>query len=334
MTFDVVSYIDSLSDDVEIIVIENEDIEFLPDLSRFKKLKRLDVTDNMLTKLPPLNEPLEILKCGDNLLTNLPEFPKSLKYVYCEHNKITVLPNLNELKVLGCCFNELTQLPPLPSTLEFLSCGNNLLTELPELNEELMICECGNNFMVEGRLAAPANRISSLPKLNKKLEHLRVENMKLETLPELNENLLNLDCDDNCLTRLPKLNKKLEHLSCTYNYLTQLPDLNPDMDVFCKWNPLIYPLRIRGQTVQEMLINDKYGTTITIVNTINRFRFAYYSFCCTRKLFYKCVRRRLNVYRNELLEKQAQMMYSPCRIERLLDSGLIQLGDDAFDVDF
>jgi hypothetical protein len=34
------------------------------------------------------------------------------------------------------------------------------------------------------------------------------------------------------------------------------------------------------------------------------------------------------------LEKQAQVMYSPLRIERLLDAGLIQLGDDTFDADF
>jgi hypothetical protein len=35
MSFDVVSYIGSLHDDVEVIVIENEGIEYLPDLSRF-----------------------------------------------------------------------------------------------------------------------------------------------------------------------------------------------------------------------------------------------------------------------------------------------------------
>lgn len=315
--FDVIDYVNSLPDDIETIVINNKGVEFIPDLSRFTRLKRLDVANNKLTRLPTLYEPLEYLYCWNNLLEYLPEFPKTLKYVSCQHNRLTKLPKLNRLEGLMCPYNELTKLPRLPSTLLSLYCGNNLLSKLPTFNANLMVVNCGNEHSwmnINDGENPNLNKITSLPTLNKNLKFLIVCN--------------------NYLNKLPKLNKKLKQLDCSENYLTQLPDLNVEMDFFCQWNPLeIYPLRIRGQ---HGFMDEHHARpdAITIVNTVNRFRFAYYSAACVKTLIYKRVRRRMNIYKNELLEAQAKMMFSPTRIERLLESGTIDLDGDMFDEDF
>ena len=94
--FNIKQYIDSLPNDIETIDVSNKNIDYLPDLSRFKHLKQLNCSYNQLTSLPDLNENSQYLNCHHNKLTSLPDLNKNLKILYCYNNQLTSLPNLNE----------------------------------------------------------------------------------------------------------------------------------------------------------------------------------------------------------------------------------------------
>ena len=104
--YSVEKYLDSLPDDLNEIDVSNKNLDYLPDLSRFKKLK--------------------ILYCSSNNLTSLPVLPKNLKELYCGYNKLSSLPILpKKLERLDCEYNNLTSLPVLPKNLKSLYCFNN-----------------------------------------------------------------------------------------------------------------------------------------------------------------------------------------------------------------
>ena len=102
------TYLDSLQEDIEEINVSKKSLTYLPNLSRFKKLKILHCTHNQLTSLPPLEQ---------------------LKELYCHNNQLTSLPPLEKLQILYCESNQLTSLPPLEN-LELLVYNNNPICEI------------------------------------------------------------------------------------------------------------------------------------------------------------------------------------------------------------
>jgi Leucine-rich repeat (LRR) protein len=111
MTFNIESYFNSLPKDIETIYVSEQNLNYLPSLSRFTNL--------------------EILYCSHNNLTSLPPLPDNLKRLFCNTNKLTSLPPLPEkLEELFCYRNKLTSLPPLPEKLEYLCCFNNPISEI------------------------------------------------------------------------------------------------------------------------------------------------------------------------------------------------------------
>jgi len=126
MTTFIERYLNSLSNDIVILDISNKGITFLPDLTKFKNLKKLNCSNNKLTSLPTLPQKLKYLYCYNNKLTSLSTLPQNLKRLYCFNNKLTSLPTLPQnLEELSCYNNELTSLPTLPQNLEcFVYCYN------------------------------------------------------------------------------------------------------------------------------------------------------------------------------------------------------------------
>jgi hypothetical protein len=123
---------------------------YLPDLSRFYKLTRLDCGIIQLTQLPTLPSTLTHLICNNNQLTQLPTLPSTLTHLFCYHNQLTQLPTLpSTLTHLFCFHNQLTQLPTLPSTLTHLFCQENQLTQLPSLPPTLIKLYCNNNQLTQ-----------------------------------------------------------------------------------------------------------------------------------------------------------------------------------------
>jgi len=126
MPFDIETYLNSLPLDTTCIDVSYKGLTYLPDLSRFKKLKRLYCNDNLITFLPELNNTIEVIDCKNNQLTELPELNNNLILIDCSNNKLTELPQLNHnLKQLDCYQNKITYLPPLNNKLKVLSCYNN-----------------------------------------------------------------------------------------------------------------------------------------------------------------------------------------------------------------
>ena len=78
-TVDIDFYLDSLPIDIEEIDVSYKKINYLPNLSKFTKLKRLYCNHNELYSLPDLNESLEFLSCCHNNLTLLPRLNTNLK---------------------------------------------------------------------------------------------------------------------------------------------------------------------------------------------------------------------------------------------------------------
>ena len=122
-------YFAKFPDDIETINVYF-DSYYLPDLSRFYKLKSLICNHNKLTYLPPLPSTLESLNCNHNKLTCLPLLPSTLEILSCHNNQLTYLPPLpSKLEVLNCYNNQLTHLPLLPSALKKLNCYNNQILD-------------------------------------------------------------------------------------------------------------------------------------------------------------------------------------------------------------
>ncbi len=80
-------YFAKFPDDIEIINVYF-DSYYLPDLSRFYKLKSLICNHNKLTYLPPLPSTLESLNCNHNKLTCLPLLPSTLEIFNCNNNPL------------------------------------------------------------------------------------------------------------------------------------------------------------------------------------------------------------------------------------------------------
>ena len=105
--FNIEAYINSLSEDIEIIDVSQKGLTYIPSLKRFHKLKKLDCSNNKLTSLPELNNNLQVLDCSNNKLTSLPELNNELIYLNCSYNQLTNLPELNnKLIYLNCSNNQ------------------------------------------------------------------------------------------------------------------------------------------------------------------------------------------------------------------------------------
>jgi uncharacterized repeat protein (TIGR01451 family) len=124
----------------------------LTGIEAFLNVKKLDVSDNLLTALDvSMLTQLNILRCGSNDLNTLQigSLP-SLEYLYCENNHLTSisLSGVPNLKLLACNINNLTELDVNGlNALSFLSCYNNQITQLTFGNSHaLRNLYCGNNF--------------------------------------------------------------------------------------------------------------------------------------------------------------------------------------------
>ena len=183
--FNIENYIHSLPDDIETIDVSFKSLTYLPSLKRFHKLTKLCCNNNRLTRLPELNNELQILHCHYNKLTILPELNYCLKILLCFNNQLTSLPKLNnELQTLYCSNNQLTSLPKLNHKLCELQCCYNELTRLPKLNYSLQYLDCNHNKLI------------CLPELNNNLQLFYSHNNPLPPFISINIGQLNQDEKD------------------------------------------------------------------------------------------------------------------------------------------
>ncbi len=162
-------YLLTLSDDIIELDLSNKNLTELPNLIRFYKLTKLNISMNKLkelTNLPSiltelnctnnriiyislLPTTLEIFDCRYNRLKNLPTLPIMLEVFYCSYNSITILPILpNKLIIFYCTDNILTEIPLLPVNLKIFDCTNNSITRLPPIPNNLDEFYCSYNELI------------------------------------------------------------------------------------------------------------------------------------------------------------------------------------------
>jgi Leucine-rich repeat (LRR) protein len=151
---DINQIIEKLPDDIKEINLSSKHIKKLPNLSRFKNLKILDISNNNITELPILPESIEYLFIYNNKLTNIYKIPNSVKYLYCYFNSLTHLiinENIN-LTHLYCFGNKLKSID-LPINLQILLCASNEITflDLDKL-KNLKKLNCTNNILSKSQV--------------------------------------------------------------------------------------------------------------------------------------------------------------------------------------
>lgn len=234
----VTDYLNGLNDDVEIIDLSQRGLKELPDLSRFKKLKKLHIPVNNLVSLPDLSECKELIDiiCFNNNLENIDNITKlnKLEKFVCFRNNLTSIPDLNNLTnltMLNLNENKLTNLPDMSGlvNLKNLSVSRNSISQLPDLtslnNLQVLTCsynqlnifpELPNNLK---ELVCISSQLTKIPKLPDNLEKLIINNNKLKILPRLPDSLKELTAYDNNIHYLPKLNRNLQKISFENNPL-------------------------------------------------------------------------------------------------------------------
>jgi hypothetical protein len=194
MEFNIENYLNSLQSDIEIIDISRRNLNYIPDLSRFTKLKILNCENNKLRCLPKLPNSIQVLNCSLNYIEVLPELHNSLLELSCQHNLIKNIDKLPEkLEKLVCNDLELEKLPDLPENLQTLICSFNELTEIPYLPKSIIIFNC--NY----------NKLQILPILPDSLQILKYQYNPIEGLLGKTNTIKKINDITRCLEKLKLL---------------------------------------------------------------------------------------------------------------------------------
>ena len=278
----------------------------------FDKIIKLDCSCQGIKELDMLPKSLKIIDCSANKLKVLPTLPINLEKLSCSNNSLTTLPTLPEtLRKILCYRNCINKLPKLPDNLKFLDYSNNKLghyLSVDKLPQSLELLDCSENGY-----DSIEEMFEVFIKINKKIEiQLLPSSLKVIRCHSNNftpfilsqvyslKNLERLYCSRNNISILPPLLSNLKELRCFENNLTQLPMLPDKLELYCDGNDFtIYP-----------------NLKVSTINTINRFRIAYYS-RYAYKFFYSVLKKRMDKHRNELIKKAEDMHFRPSTIERL-----------------
>ena len=171
---DIQEYLLTLPDNIIELDLSDKNLTELPNLIRFYKLTKLNISMNKLKELTNLPSILKELNCSSNKITNISSLPTTLEIFNCQFNRLEELPTLHMmLKVLYCSYNSITRLPILPNILQILYCTDNILTELPLLPVNLRILDCSYNS------------ITKLPPIPNNLDELYCSYNELIILPPI-----------------------------------------------------------------------------------------------------------------------------------------------------
>ena len=142
------NYINSLSTEITELNISSLNIIKIPNLSRFKKLEKLNCFNNRLEELNNLPSTLIELICCNNIIQDLGILPNFLKVLDCSSNRIHKIINLpSTLEILDCSDNMIEGLHKLPLNLNALWCNNNALSNLYYLPLNVEIIVCSENYL-------------------------------------------------------------------------------------------------------------------------------------------------------------------------------------------
>ena len=243
-------------------------------------------------ELPDSLKEINIIETG---LREIRALPRWLEYLYCQKNQIVELPERmpRNLKVLNCSENQLSGLPQLPQTLKILYCSSNPLVSVPKwFPDSLSMLDISGCGLTE----LPAR----LPKL---LTKLKCNNNRLVRLPAKLPNELNsLDCSNNLLVELPLFPEKLQVINARTNNLT------------------IFDFT-HARAHMRISLDDNSGLPAYREPLTHRPNIEYNIELTQRTIWL----RRMLIMKDELMSTAHRICYSPTRVERLINSGELDI---------
>lgn len=194
--------IDNIPWYIESIDCKFNDIQFLPDLNKFKNLKHFS--------------------CEYNNIKNNLILPSSLITLNCSTNRIKKLPNnLTKLEKLICNDNLLSDIPTSMCNLKYLDCSN--YTDLSSIPQETIdILNENNDYVCNKNESKNIFKTLTLTNFNK-LKELRFKNVHCEQfyLDTTKSSISVIDCSDNFLKKICII-KTYKSILCSDNKLSSL----------------------------------------------------------------------------------------------------------------
>lgn len=186
-----------IPENVEYLILANNKLKSIPDLSHLKNLKVLDLSFNYISKLPVLPENIEELNIRCNKIKNIDIEMYNIKrldcamnslrkvifkgeILNCSYNLIKKISSNNSLKKLYCNNNKINKLLDYPN-LEDINCSNNNIDKF-------------NNYPKLHTIVCDYNNIEDIP-INKNLKFLLCNNNNIKKLL-FNPNLKEVICDN------------------------------------------------------------------------------------------------------------------------------------------
>ena len=110
--------------------MSHNNITSFPNLSVFKNVIILDLSDNNLTSIPKLPSVIEELTIKNNKITEeqLSDY-SSLKRVDISNNKLSKINTMNSLEILICDNNAITHVDTFPKLKSKLNCARVVLQQ-------------------------------------------------------------------------------------------------------------------------------------------------------------------------------------------------------------
>lgn len=223
--------------ETEAIAITGKKIQSIPDLTSFKKLKRLDLSRNEITQIEGLDSlyQLEELNLDNNLITKIENVSglTRLKSLSLSSNQIETIENLDnllKLESLQLSSNHIRKISGLSSlvALRFLYLINNQIDQIEQIENLENLEEL---FLGENKIRQISGLKGSKKLWKVYLNDNRIENLFLDNLP-VTINILNLA--GNVITKLDKPGIKLDDLNMlslmgnplsTLKYIENLPNI-------------------------------------------------------------------------------------------------------------
>jgi len=215
-------------DTLEELYIGNNELEFLPDLSMFRKLLVLDVSINKIKKISKLPKNLIEFTCFDNFIEDISSIRdcRNLKTLYASNNLISDISFLNnneKLTVLIINNNKLSAIPDNLINIRKIQINNNKIKKISSYNN-LVYLTCQNNEIAEIQpcnnlidLLISSNPLNTLP-VFAKLKYLEILNTNISKLLYM-ENLRELICIKRSLKEISSKYKVTETSCHNEKYL-------------------------------------------------------------------------------------------------------------------
>lgn len=192
---------------IKCMFLAENDLEFLPDISDFKCLEILEISNNNMCDIGILPSTLVELNCRCNKIYTLPsptECP-NLERIDCTANEIVEIPQYPKLKNLICSQNKISFIPSF-GNLERLVCSNNTINYIEKCTR-LKYLDCSNNKLIKLNnydnlvdLICSSNSVSELIPY-KKIKYLEIFNTDIQCIPFMS-NLEELYCERNIVKRM------------------------------------------------------------------------------------------------------------------------------------